>query len=106
MDADAIRIARNESRRRVVNEAIEAGRVHRSGAIGFVCECGQLGCTAVVELPLDDYEAVRADARRFLVLDGHEQLEVEEVVERRDGYLVVRKLGAAGESAQGADPRT
>ena len=105
MDADQVRIARNESRRRDVNEAIDAGRHARSGPVGFVCECGQLGCTTVVELPLTAYEAVRAHPRRFLVADGHEQPEAEVVVARHDGYLVVQKRGDAGAIAAAEDPR-
>jgi hypothetical protein len=106
MDADdQIRIARNESRRRDVNEAIEAGRQERSGLVGFVCECGQLGCTAILEVSIDDYETVRENPRRFLVCDGHEQPAVETVVERHDRYLVVEKRGEAGRVAAAQEDR-
>lgn len=105
MDGDQVRIARNESRRREVNEAIEDGRSERSGAVGFVCECGQLGCTTIIELDLDGYETVRAHARRFIVAEGHEQPAAEVVVERGDGHLVVQKRGDAGRVAEAHDPR-
>lgn len=105
MDADQVRIARNESRRRDVNEAIESGRQARSGLVGFVCECGQLGCTAIIEVTLAAYEEVREHPRRFLVADGHEQLEAEDVIERRGEHLVVEKRGDAGVVAAAEDPR-
>ena len=97
-------IARNETVARSVNEAIEAGRVTRDGPIAFVCECGQLGCNAVVELSLGAYETVRAHPRRFLLVAGHEA-HFEEVVAGGGDYEVVVKHGAAGRIAEKTDPR-
>lgn len=74
---------------RRVNEAIERGD---SGPVPvFVCECGHLGCSDTVELSVAEYEAVRSDFDRFLVKPGHEIEEVDRVVERHSGYLVVVK---------------
>jgi hypothetical protein len=74
---------------RQVNEAIEP-RAPEGTAV-FVCECGYLGCSETVEIPVVEYEAVRTNFDRFLVVPGHEIDEVDEVVERRRGYLVVIK---------------
>ena len=52
-----------------------------------------------------EYEAVRRDGRRFFMLDGHELAEIEDVVERREGYVVVEKREHAGETAEAVDPR-
>ena len=98
------RVARNEAAFRKVNEAIEQGRQTREGLVGFVCECGRLGCNEIIELSLSEYEAVRSDARRFAVRLGHE-LEVEEVIETHARYVVVAKRGLAGEVAVFSDPR-
>jgi len=98
------RVARNESAFRRVNEAIEQGRQTREGFVGFVCECGRLGCNEIIELTLAEYEAVRADARRFAVRHGHEA-GVEQVVERHERYLVVAKRARAGDIAALTDPR-
>jgi hypothetical protein len=100
--ADEERIARNEATFRSVNEAIERGRRTRDGLVGFVCECGRLGCTDIVELTLPEYEAVRADARRWR--HGHEA-GIERVVEQHERYVVVAKHGGAGEIAEFSDPR-
>jgi hypothetical protein len=97
-------IARNETVARSVNEAIEEGRVTREGLSAFVCECGQLGCNAVVEMTLDAYEAVRAYPRRFLLVAGHEA-HFDEVVADGGDYEVVVKHGAAGRIAEKTDPR-
>jgi hypothetical protein len=104
LDPPHERVARNETTARRVNEAIEAGRVTRDGLAGFLCECGRLGCNEVVELALGEYEAVRASARQFVIVDGHEA-DFDAVVSRTPRYAVVAKQGIAGTIAQQTDPR-
>jgi anti-sigma regulatory factor (Ser/Thr protein kinase) len=89
---------------RRVNEAIRAGRLDGGAAASVVCECGALGCHAVVELAQADYEAARADPRRFIVVPGHQRAE-DELVAAAERYAIVAKRGAAGALAADADPR-
>jgi len=97
----------NESVFRDVNEGIERGQwPGESDAVGFRCECAQLGCNLLVNLTLVEYEGVRANPRRFLVVPGHELSSIESVVETQAGYVVVEKRDEAGEKAQAADPRS
>lgn len=79
-----------EIRGRQVNEAIQRGE-EDSGPAVFLCECGNLGCSTTIELPIDDYEAIRTDFERFLVAPGHEIEAVDEIVERHRHHLVVVK---------------
>lgn len=99
--------AANEALFRTVNEAIERGQWpgEEGRDTSFRCECAQLGCAELVLLTVTEYEGVRAYPRRFIVAVGHEQPEVETVVERRSAYLVVEKLDEAGEEAERTDPR-
>jgi hypothetical protein len=91
---------------RRVNEAIERGEEDARTAV-FVCECGHIGCSSTVELQIADYEEVRSNFDRFLVIPGHEIPEVDRVVERHSGYLVVIKPEeGAREQARQADERT
>jgi hypothetical protein len=76
---------------RRVNEAIERG-TNAAGAAVFVCECGNLGCNATVELTIPVYERVRSGFDRFLVVPGHELPDIERVAERHEDYLVVTKV--------------
>jgi hypothetical protein len=101
------RLARNEAAFRRVNEAIEAGHEHPEprDRLAFLCECGAIGCNVLIELSIADYEAVRGHSRRFLVVPGHEQLEVEDVVDRRDRHFVVEKHADQAEVAEASDPR-
>lgn len=99
------RAARNEALFREVNEAVENLAAQAPDeAAGFVCECSDEGCIERLEVPLDIYESARADPRRFLLVPGHET-DVEHVVGRGDGYVIVEKDGLAGKISDRTDPR-
>ena len=101
------RAGQNESLFRDLNERIAAGQwpATSDDPVAFRCECAMLGCNVLVELRLREYEAVRADARQFVVAPGHEMPEVELVVRREPGYVVVAKVGEAADVAEAEDPR-
>ena len=99
------RVAMNEATFRKVNEGMEAGQ-EPSGLLSFVCECGRLKCTRLIQLTRPEYEAIRQNSRRFAIVDGHEILEAEAVVERHERYLVVEKRGdPVAEIVEHTDPR-
>lgn len=86
------RLIHNEQVFRAVNDEVEALENHFGTTEGrFVCECSDVRCATTIELPLAEYARVRGDERRYVVLPGHETEAVEDVVERHDSYLVVRK---------------
>jgi hypothetical protein len=98
------RVAMNEAAFRKVNEGIEAGEPNEHGVLSFICECGRLGCNDLIELPREEYAAVRSNERRFIIVPGHEIPAVEVVAERYERYLVVEKAGPAGEVAEDTAP--
>ena len=102
------RLGVNEAVFRRINEGIERGQWpgEESAPVGFRCECARLGCNELIELSVNEYESVRANPRRFIVVPGHQQPEVETVVEHRSGFLVVEKLNQAGRTAEETDPRS
>ncbi len=108
VDPRKARIARNESAFRALNESLQAS-VHRGRPgvqfAGFVCECGDPECDETVRLRLAAYEDLRSDAQRFVLVVGHEMPEAEDVVERHDGYVVVRKHPDVARIAAELDPR-
>ena len=86
-------IARNEAFFRAVNEGIaEASEKFESEDAEFLCECGDARCTHRLELPLEEYEAVREHPTRFIVRRGHVESEVEQVVRNRRRYAIVDKV--------------
>jgi hypothetical protein len=102
------RHVRNEWLFREVNERIAEVNedFEVEGEAEFLCECGQQICFATVELTRAQYEAVRDESRRFIVVPGHEEASVERVVQRETGFLVVEKIGEAGEESEEHDPRS
>lgn len=56
--------------------------------VGFLCECGDIDCQGAVDITVADYEAVRSEPGRFLLLAGHES-PAYEVLARTNGYVVV-----------------
>ena len=100
------RIARNEVGFRDLNESL-GGRVHdpSTNFAGFVCECGDMECAAVLRVDVADYERVRSDPRLFLIKPGHEIVDVEDIVERSEGFLVVRKHADVTDVVTETDPR-
>ena len=95
----AERAARNEEVFRSINERIEeaAERHGRDVPLRLHCECGHASCFETIDLMPDVYERVSAFEHRFIVLPGHDEPEVELVVEKHDGWLVVEKVGEARE---------
>ena len=102
-------IAEHEIRFREINERLAAdvrGVSPADVAVEFVCECGVLSCTDAVSLTLAQYDAVRSDGAEFFVVPGHEIPDAEDVVDRAEGFLVVRKHTSTAELAVRTDPRS
>ena len=104
------RLARNEANFRSLNDSLGASVHERlsgpaSNVPGFVCECGDGDCQEVIQVELSSYEAVRRDPCLFLVHPGHEVPDVEDVVQREDAYLVVRKHQEVADIVRETDPR-
>ena len=102
------RIAANESRFRQINEELTRslrGIPGDADAVTIVCECGMLDCAQTVTVKDEVYEAVRGHARRFLVAPGHELPDVESVVERAPGHVVVQKHEETAPLVEESDPR-
>ena len=101
------RAARNESVFRELNEQLDAAASGLpAGPRGFVCECSNIACTAVVAVSTDHYEEVRRHPDRFIVSadESHVEPAIETIVVRRPGYWVVEKTGTAGDLAERLDP--
>jgi hypothetical protein len=108
----AARQAKNEALHREVNERLakldkqaEAGWANGAEEFEFLCECATGdACDARIKMKLADYERVRDQDDRFAVAPGHENPEIERVVDRSEGYVVVDKL-AELEPYVADDPR-
>jgi hypothetical protein len=103
VDPRLVRAAHNQSLFREVNKRIALLSTRFAPDVqtnGFVCECLDMGCADTIQLTPAEYERLRADDNQFVVVPGHEDSAVEQVVAATDHYLVVKKLGAGGALAE------
>ena len=101
------RLAKNESLFRSLNENISdlASKLGGPAPFEFICECSTSGCFERLSLTLAEYERVRQDGTHFLLADGHEDIEIEQVIRTSSAFVVVEKDGVAGTVADDNDPR-
>jgi hypothetical protein len=106
MSSGLEQVARNQIVFRAVNERIAelTRRLNKTGVCLFICECGDPACAESLEVLWEEYEAVRADPARFIVLDGHQRRGVERVVDGNGRYLVVERIAVAAELAHAGEP--
>jgi hypothetical protein len=99
--------ARNQIVFREVNERIAelTGDGNETGVSLFICECGDRACAESLEVTPSEYELVRGHGARFIVLPGHDQSEVEHVVDSCARFVVVEMDGADATVAREANPR-
>jgi hypothetical protein len=94
MSSRDYRLGMNEALLRSVNERIDdvggAFALHDE-PLDFLCECADLTCAEHVRLCPTEYRRVRNDPTWFVVVEGHQQPEVERVVGRVGSYLIVEK---------------
>ena len=106
----AERVANNQATFREANEGIQqASREYNvDGRLPFICECSDRDCVEIIQLKLAEYEKVRAMPTHFITARGHHHAEGGwgNVVERRDGYEIVEKVGDAADVAETLDPRS
>ena len=69
----------------------ESGGTPDDEPVPFVCECDQPKCWRAIKIPLEEYERAVEAPDRFVVVPGHEDPEVEVVVDVRENFLIVSK---------------
>ncbi len=101
------RVALVEAGFRIANERVATWEERYSTADveRYFCECARAACREQLELTRKDYEGVRGNPKRFMVLPGHELPTFETVVEHNQGYVVVEKPDAMLHIVVPTDPR-
>jgi hypothetical protein len=91
------RLVENQERFRRANERLHERVVTLARDeqwIPFLCECADEECVSAVHATLGEYAAVRDDDLRFLIVPGHQMIDGEHVVEKRERYNIVEKPAA------------
>jgi hypothetical protein len=101
------RAAQNEATFRQANESLE----DKAAELGlseertpYLCECENERCTKIIQLTRREYEAVRANPKRFAMTPGHQESD-DLVVEERAEFTVIEKTGEEGALVAERDPR-
>jgi hypothetical protein len=102
------RIGENEALFRSVNDQVRRLNATLStlnDSMAIVCECADDRCLERIEIRLETYGVVHDDPTQFVVKPGHDAVEAEHVVAKRDDYWVVRKNpGLPAELARATAP--
>lgn len=85
------RMEHNEQVFRSVNEEID-DHAELAAELDYVCECADATCSSTVRLTREDYRRVRSGPDLYFVLPEHFLPELERLVERNPGWLIVEKL--------------
>jgi hypothetical protein len=101
-------LAQNEIAFRDANEVIahSGSRALLPDVIEVVCECSDRDCRRVLTMPFAEYEWLRQNPWRFVVLPGHDAPAVERVAELHDAYAIVEKHPETRQQVESADPRS
>jgi hypothetical protein len=100
-------VALTEAAFRIANERMARWEErHREGGRElYLCECAIQPCRERVSLTREQYEAVRADVKRFVVVPGHVIPDLETVVQSSEGYEVIEKPSALTDLLAETNPR-
>jgi hypothetical protein len=92
------RLTENEVLFRKANEEIQqaakdymAPSEQKELMIEFYCECSNMNCRERVVMTPDQHIQTHVDPKRFVLKPGHETSDVEEILEKSDHYIVVKK---------------
>jgi hypothetical protein len=90
-----LRVAQNQRLFRSVDDRMLelGGKLDGSSLqeLEFACECAENTCVEKIRLRALDFGEI--DENQFVVLPGHELLDVEDVIGKHDGYLIVAGRG-------------
>ena len=101
------RLALNEALFRAANERMSGWEERHSEEESelYHCECADLDCLDKLALGQADYERVRADSAHFMVVLGHEDPEIETVIEAHEGWAIIEKNPDVQALVERTDPR-
>jgi len=68
-----------------------AAELDVGGRVPFLCECSDTRCRELIRMPWEEFAALHRHGDLYVVVPGHELLEVEQLVAESKTYNVVEK---------------
>jgi hypothetical protein len=99
------RLAKNEAQFRKVIERLNEIGTSWAKTTDYLCECSAPSCIETLELTNDEYKRARRRPTVFVVVPGHERINVERVLEKNERFALVEKEVAVEEIVE-SDPRS
>lgn len=59
--------------------------------IGFMCECSNEHCRERIQIPVEQFKKHSTNPKQFLLLPGHEHVDIEYIISQKDGYNIAEK---------------
>jgi hypothetical protein len=75
-----------------------AAALGAEGAVPFICECRDSRCLDRVEMSVEEFAGVAAQPGRAVITPGHENPELEQIVEQTGRFTVVEREAQAASS--------
>lgn len=107
-DEREIRAARNQAMFRTINHRLTRDDLvaEITGGHMIACECADPRCVQTLAISTAQYQEIRREPQRFAVLPVHVFPDVENAISESGAYVVVEKIGQAGEVAEALEPQT
>lgn len=103
-DAQKRKAIANEVIYRELNQELEL--LAGSAVLLICCECGEINCSVPFEVDRVIFDHVRMNPLRFILVPGHEDPELEDIIEKHTHFNIVSKRPtAAVEIAEASDRR-
>lgn len=77
---------------------------HDDTQLYFYCECADENCQERIRIKPSVYTRIHANRKRFVIVPGHQVAQVEQVVEKASGFMIVEKLKTPPASAAALNP--
>jgi hypothetical protein len=75
-----------------VSLALEkTGKQSADEPMNFICECGDRSCANMFKIKIADYRQLSRNNEIFMVIPGHEDATMENIVSKHAHYYVVQK---------------
>jgi hypothetical protein len=92
LDEQSSRLHNEESMAKVIRARAKMTKPTRHSQMLFDCECDDADCAEMIPVSTEEYVQVHANLRQFIVVTAHVQMDLESVVERFHGYVLVQKF--------------